>query len=637
MVSSVSESSTASYKDLRVSGLVSGMDTEETVDKLLSFEKNKVASFEASKQKIEWEQEAYRDIMDNLQGFEDDFFEVLDSDNNILSTSGVKSVDIYNVDGDSTRYLEMSAGSEAIEGAFIINEITQLAIGASISSGADCKGSIEASTDLSGLTYPTDYTDKTFNVNLDGLTREIDMSGSYADEAALVEGMNQKLEAAFGAGRVEVSLTVDNTLSLSAGNSILSVTSGAEGADFLSEVGMTSGAKNIVNLDGSSEVVFGESENLSFRINGELFTFDKSVSIRNVMSEINSSEADVNMTYSSMTDRFTLTSKETGASSKLEIENLTGHFFGADSYLNIEDGSVQNGQDAVFYLNDPDKLDPIYRSSNFTTIDGVNMQLKQTTTEAIDYNVGSDTAGVYDKIEGFVKKFNELFESISEKVSEKVDLDYAPLSDEQRGEMSESEIENWEEQAKSGTLRNDSILQDLVKDFRNAFWDKVDGTGLSFYDIGIKNSDDYNTFELEIDETKLKQAIADDAVQVLELFNKEEITYSATMSSADRADRYESSGFAQRLHDILEDNMRTNRNRFGHKGLLVEKAGLDGDYTDTNNLLNEKISAVEKKIKEAIDKMNDKEDYYFKQFTAMETAIQRMNAQSEWLYSQFTE
>ena len=117
------------------------------------------------------------------------------------------------------------------------------------------------------------------------------------------------------------------------------------------------------------------------------------------------------------------------------------------------------------------------------------------------------------------------------------------------------------------------------------------------------------------------------------LFNKEEdISYRPGLSSADRNQRYGEVGFAHRISDILNDAVRTRRDASGFKGTLVEKIGVDGDTTEFNNFMTRQLDSIEERIQKAIDKMEDKETYYFDQFTRMERVISQLNAQSESLY-----
>ena len=74
-------------------------------------------------------------------------------------------------------------------------------------------------------------------------------------------------------------------------------------------------------------------------------------------------------------------------------------------------------------------------------------------------NISNDTEQVFENIKKFVESYNELIGKVQEKLQETRYRDYRPLTDEQREEMTERQIELWEERAKSGLLRRDSILK----------------------------------------------------------------------------------------------------------------------------------------------------------------------------------
>lgn len=645
MVSSINR---ASYRDLRLSGLASGMDTEEIIAKLISTEQSKVDSLKADKQMAIWEQEAYHEIINKLNEFTDSHFNILDSENNILSMNGSKKVSIYNQNSDFEKYIDIIANGDAVNGKYVINEIKQIAKASSTQSTAKCSGAIKGTVDLNSLTYPLDYSgynNKVFAISLDGVMRKVNINKTYANSTELINDLNSQFNDFYGDDRVKASISSENTLELTAPNSIIqtinivkSPTDIFKPGNFLEDVGIKSGDRNLINIDRNAEELFNETQQLSFKINGKTFSFDKSLSIRDMMDQINVSDARVNMTYNTLTDKFSIVSKDTGESSAVEIENISGNLFGDSSYINIGDQKTRNGQDAVVYINDNGKTSPITRSSNVFTIDGVTFSLKEATTQAIEYNVENNTEGVYEKISSFVKSFNELYDSIHTKIYEKKYKDFQPLTEEQKGDMSENEIKLWEEKAKSGILRRDSILMSMESSLRNAFWDKIEGVGTSFKEIGITESEDYEKFELIIDETKLKEAISKDPKGVMKLFQKEDlIDYSPVLSSEESAQRYKETGFAQRVHDIIMSNARTNRNQFGLKGVLLEKAGLKGDVSSLNNIIEDSIQDIDKRIDQAIERMQNKEDRYWKKFSAMEAAMQRLNAQSDWLYAQFSQ
>ena len=141
---------------------------------------------------------------------------------------------------------------------------------------------------------------------------------------------------------------------------------------------------------------------------------------------------------------------------------------------------------------------------------------------------------------------------------------------------------------------------------------------------------------LHINETKLKDALRQNGDEVMRLFNnKSEIAYSPDNDSIQRSQRYGESGLVHRLSDILQDNIRTRRNKDGRKGILLEKAGIVGDASERVNLMDDQLKDMNRRIETAIERMVRAENRYWAQFTALETALARMSSQSMWLAQQF--
>ena len=619
-------SSSMSTDTSRISGMISGMDTEKVVEGLLTAEQEKIDSLKQDKQLLEWREESYRDVLTDINDFMDKHYDILDPESNILSAAGTKEANLYSSLTDISRYAEISVNGDAQLGTYSIDKIEQIATASQTSSTARVKGAVEGTVDISASTV---YTDETFKISLDGVSKNITVNGTFTG-AELATELNTQFTNEFGADRITATVDVDGKLSFSADNSFIKVSTG-EGTDFLSTLGMTSGDQNVVNLENTLENAFGETESVSFNINGVDFNFTNTTKLSTVIDEINNSDAGVKISYSQVSDKFTMTTTDTGASSEINITNTYGNLFGASSYLNITDTEIQTGQDAKFYLNGESA--PIYRSSNSFTIDGANYTLKAPTTESIEFTVENNSEEMIEKITSFVSDFNEIYADLQDRLSEKIERDYPPLTEAQKEEMTDSQIEKWEEKAQSGLLRNDSILSNIMRNLRSAFYDKIDGTTTNFREIGITNSDNYNKFEIIVDEAKLKAALDKNPEEVMALFNKEEdIDYRPSLSSADRSQRYGEVGFAQRVSDILNDAVRTRRDASGFKGTLVEKIGVDGDTTEFNNFMTRQMDSIEERIQKAIDKMEDKETRYFDQFTRMERVISRLNAQSESLY-----
>lgn len=408
---------------------------------------------------------------------------------------------------------------------------------------------------------------------------------------------------------------------------------------------------------------FGTQGSTEIIINGEAITVTRDMTISQLMNEINSNKsANARLTYSSITGKFVLQSKNTGENATLDISVIqrddNGDIVVDDngnpvrienddflSFLGITSNKVETGQNAVIEVNVNHERDEngvliyhkIESSTNTFVKDGIIFNLYDTTIDSdiATIRITEDIDATVDKIKNFVDKYNELIDELNNKLTEKSYRDFPPLTDDQKSEMSEKDIELWEEKAKSGLLRNDSIIQGIVYSMRNALIDNVAGVDIRLSDIGITTGKWYEHGKLYLDEDKLRQAISEAPDKVAELFMKSDgEPYNPDLTIQERSERYSNSGIAQRISDILNDYIRTTRNQGNKKGLLLEKAGIVGDVTEYQNTLNNQIKDYEERIEKMNELLYKREESYWKKFTAMEKAIQQMNVQSMWLSQQ---
>ena len=353
--------------------------------------------------------------------------------------------------------------------------------------------------------------------------------------------------------------------------------------------------------------------------------------LEQVFSKINNNEkANVTIRYDELTDKITLTSKVTGGGDNLVLSDSS--FFRA---LNLD--QITDGQDAIVELNG----ETLIRSSNTFTVNGVTYTLKKVhgeTDEGETVTVTQDVDSVVAKIKEFIEEYNKLIDTIRTKVTEPYDRSYLPLTDAQKDAMKEKDIEKWEEKAKTGLLRNDSLLQKILLDMRRAMYEKIEGVNITLKDIGIESKSYQDYGKLYLDEDKLRNMLLtrpDEVARLLNGVSEDNPSYSRTATAEQRADRYSRSGVLQRLSDIIQDNVSTVRDSNGNKGFLLEKAGIEGDITNTRNILSKELDDYDDRIRELIDKLTRKEEAYYRQFTQMEKMLAQMNQQSAWLSAQF--
>ncbi|WHT47914.1 flagellar filament capping protein FliD [Sporosarcina thermotolerans] len=226
-----------------------------------------------------------------------------------------------------------------------------------------------------------------------------------------------------------------------------------------------------------------------------------------------------------------------------------------------------------------------------------------------------DTDKIVESVVKFVDDYNKLIEELNEKIREPKYRNFQPLSDEQKKDMKEKEIELWEEKAMSGTLRNDPTIASLLTNLRQLMSSQVEtsnGEFISLKKIGIEPIKDFKeNGKLAINEDDLRKAITENPNQVYELFAK----------SATDTDK---GGIAIQFRKTMD----------GFNAVISEKAGTTGTVSD-NFAMGRSLKSMNQQIDRFEDRLKMMEDRYWRQFTAMEKAIQKANAQSANMMNMF--
>lgn len=342
------------------------------------------------------------------------------------------------------------------------------------------------------------------------------------------------------------------------------------------------------------------------------FTIDPATeSLNDVLKKINSSTLGVTAYYDATTDKVSLSTNHTGDNtSGNEIEIVSGTFMTNTLKL----GAANTGKNAKFKLNGLDTE----RTSNQFTINGIEYSLKTSGSATVTAN--ADVDAVFESIKNFVDKYNDVIGKVNAKITEKKYRDYQPLLDEEREQLSDTQEEQWEEKAKSGLLKQDSLLSNALTGMRRALSSPVSGVIDPKFDtlseIGITTGSYEENGKLYIDETKLRNAISQNGNKVMELFTN-------TTTATDSTQKFKESGIAQRLYDHIDNSMDK----------ITEKAGSILSLTD-NSLLGKSIQRIDDDIYKWESRLMDIEDRYWRKFTAMEKAMNQANSQSAWLAQQ---
>ncbi|MFD0696240.1 flagellar filament capping protein FliD [Paenibacillus sp. GCM10027628] len=494
MVSSTSSTSSTNYS--RVTGLISGMDTDGMVKKLMDAERIPLDKIMGQKQKLQWKQDAIRQLNVDIQTFITGTKDMRLQSSFALFTSN---------SSDPTVVTSKGTGSGANQVAQFSN-ITQLA-----SAGQSVGTQVVANADAN-----------------------LTAAGSFTVQALQTDGTYK-------------STTINYTT-----------------AD---------------------------------TVNG-------------ILSKINSSGIGATAFYDKNSGQVVMSANATGKGTTdvaLKLTDTTGNLLTGTLGLSSSDG-----KNAMFTVNGL----TTFSQSNTFNFSGIQYTLNKVNAGTVSVSTTRDVDGIVNKIKDYLTQYNTMLDKINGKASETVYRSYQPLTDAQKAEMKDTDIQAWEAKAKSGVLNNDSILQQASYGFRNDAYSTVQGlpTGSAnqLSSIGI-TTDAYQTQGHLIiqDETKLRAALTNNPDQVIQMFTN----YSATDSTQN--------GVAWKLYNRANSTISQ----------LAAVGGSGTSYYD-NSIIGKNITDYNTQINDWNIKLKDKETAYYNKFSAMETALSRLQSQSSNLISQ---
>ncbi len=511
---------------------------------------------------------------------------------------------------------------------------------------------------LAGQEISFTYNGKTETIRL-GTAEELKKNG-------LQGSLQKELDKAFGKGRVKVELAsgADGKESLSFKtvtpdgkedkSSVFAINHAGRG--ILGEngvLGIRAGSANRLNLEASighsglktlEGKTLKDSDADKLIINGVaiegLSTKD---SLKEIINKINNTEGvGVKVSYQSAADKFIITSTMDGASGEVNIEGSWAEALFGKAGTSYE---VQEGRDAIVAVKyeGSDEVVELVRGSNTFDLNGMNVTVKGTfgyeevkdpsnpnapgkveltNKDAVTFEAVMETDKTVETVKTMIEDFNKILELVNKELTTKPNRKFAPLTSAQEDEMTESEIEKWNEMASAGMLFNDSDLRGLANSLR--FLVSTDST---LKEMGIGVSSNYSdNGKLTFDEEKFRKALEADPEKVREAFTAQ--------AEKDSSGNVISQGG-------LMVRMQTINNKYAGmtgstKGILVERAGSTfAPTTILKNSLQKQMDAIDGVIERLQTKLKIEQDRYISQFTSLETLISQMNSQSSWLSSAF--
>lgn len=640
---------------IRMTGLISGMDTEGMVKELVQASSTKVDKVKKEQQKLEWKQEAWQDLNTKLYNFyKSDVF-------------NFKSAGTYNskkATSSNETKVKVSAGSNAPSGSHSVS-VKQLASSAYLT-GGNIKAAGKSYVTYADITTSTNFADmtdatgnslelkgKTITIGNGNATGDLtfELGGEGENGVANLAELNSKLTATNGfeglkASIVDGKITFTNTTGKENKDFQMEGTTYEIKADALGINGTVDFKQNkddenhptiessldanyrkefaSADINGGTKLSdIGIAVGTSFSIKGKEFVVDENTTITDFTAGL--SKMGVGASFDANHGRFYINASATGAENDFDITSSDSN---ALEILGLGKTATKvDAQDAIIEYNGVEYVG----NSNTFNINGLNITATGVTGKydkatgtftddsPISISVAQDTDKIYDSIKGFVKKYNELIDEMNKLYNEKT-TDYDPLTDEERSQLSDTQIEKWEEKAKQGLLRRDSTISTLLSNMRNILNKSVtvtmeDGSEKSFTlaSLGIVTGDYTENGKLHILGDEDDPSYASETNKL-----KEALEANPEIFQQMFAGSKEKPGIGTQLYDSLATSMKrtsTSRSMTFYEDITME----------------EQMKDYEDEVEKWQEKLQKLEDKYYDQFAAMESAMAALQQQQSYL------
>ncbi len=546
---------------IRMTGMVSGMDTESLVSQLVQAKSTKVDKLKGEKQKLEWKKDIWKDLNSKMYSFYSkslDNLRTLGSYNKMKASivdGSIASVSASStaITGTQTLAVKQLAKSGYVTGGKINNTNADKAaynivaldgVGANIGDGVDIKVTIgdkeetvklDSSMSLEGVAKA--FSDIGLNANYDAVNQRFFISSKESGAAA------------------NFQITADTD----------------EGKAVLSALGLSSEGRTTYTDDLGNEYKVVKNGNGTYSLtdmdgNGDGVEY-----------------ADLN---TMLTAKGVKANAVSGGWSKIE------------------------GQDAVIELNGAE----FTASTNNFNINGLSItaqsvSAKDANGDFITTNVSTDkdVDAIYNMIRDFFKEYNELIKEMDTKYNAESAKDYDILTDEQKESMSEEEIEKWNDKIKDSLLRRDNSLSSNIHMFKEAMAMSftINGTKYSLSSFGIETlsyfsagDNEKGVYHIDGDPDDTNTSGKDDKLKAAIGTNLEDL-----------------SQFFSQLSGSLYGKITESTKHSDYRSVYSM-------YDDKT--LQKEYDEMEKDISSEEDRLADLEDKYYDKFSAMETALAKL-------------
>jgi len=638
---------------IRMSGLVSNLDTDSIIKELMSAQNKKKEKVQAKITKLEWKQEKWKELNTKIYAL---YTGTLTS----MKTEGTYQAKKASSTNESK--LSVTAGNGAVEGAHTVSvnslASSQYLTGATIPQYTNADGEqvyATASTKLSDLGFDTSTAIRVQVEGKDAVDIAVDGSTTLSD---FVNGLKEAgLNASYDSTYHKMFISskdsgTANAFSITSGT--VSSTAERDGIKTALDYSNLSTAKQkkadtlIANyrsavIDGSTDKIEEAekaiqdfaSDNLKTKITNEAKEaykaslaegeeIDKEAQTAAVNAALEAAEGQFESLESSVSTAVAAYDAAVSAgdfsssgSTALGALGLTDISYNVDATGNISYSYDESSSAVLVKASDAEITyngASFKSSSNNISVNGLNFTANKVTDpgEIITVNVSKDVDGIYNKVKDFVKQYNELLKELNDIYGADSAKGYEPLTDDEKEAMTDDQVEKWETKIKDSLLRRDDTLGTLINSMRSALQTtvSVNDSSYSLSMFGITTSSNYSeggllhiygdsedSYGSDFDD-KLKKALTEDADTVMKTL----------------------SGVASNLYSTLQEKMKTS---------TISSALTF--YNDKQ--MTKQMTSYKSELSTLESRLQDIEDRYYSQFSAMETSMSKLQSQQNSLAS----
>lgn len=611
---------------IRLSGMVSGMDTDALVKELVSSYRLKTDKYKKAQTKLEWKQDAWKELNTKIY--------------KLYSTtlSNMRQASYFNkkkTTVSDTSKASVIASSKAAIGSQTL-EVKQVATqgymtGATLNSNKNITnnttlGELGIGSGDNGSIKITkgnkDYViGVTSNTTIEEFTKELTELGLNAN----FDEENQRFFITSKTTGSEENFTITGT--------------NKAGEKALSVLGLTKSYQTVGNrlelqnipvgseaiVDGDTKLsALGINTDISFYIqpdkNKEEYTQIKltpNTTINNVVSQLKSAGIDAG--FDENKQRLYINSstsigwKEDPTNLNLDDMNVALEKLGlfGDNVQEKEVGATKvEGTDAKIVLNGAE----FESSTNSFSINGLTITARDVTDGELTLSTEMDADNIYNSIKDFFKQYNELIKEMDTLYNSASAKGYEPLTDEEKESMSDAEVEKWEKKIKDSLMRRDGTLSDVISSMKSVMQSSIEinGRNYSLTSFGIKTQSYFSSGDNE----KGVYHIDGDSEDSVSAFNDDRLK-SMIVSDPEAVSSFFSQ-LSTKLYDTLTEKMKSTK--LSSAFTIYNDKQMTNEYND-----------YKEKIKKWEDYVSQQEEYWYSKFTAMEKALSQLQSSTSAL------